>query len=266
MRPQPGVCYRIPMLRPAALAGVLLLFGPLACQTVDFGPDGSGTEASEEGMPTPEPQYDCDPALADACPAGQKCTALEFNGVQNLFQCVDDDPNLMPYQSCVPEPDSGRDRCPAGHLCVSNDEDQVMGLCMPLCGEDGSCGSSSCIAAPFTDVPVCATSCSPLAQDCPATLECLAAGSAFGCRFPGIFDVGTQGEVCDGVTLEGCTEGYGCIQGNLVNGCATSHCCTTFCDLDTSDPNCPSPHSCQPWANGTPAPGLESLGICVVPA
>lgn len=247
----------------AALYSLPLVVG--ACQTVDFGPLDSGSEASEEGMPDPDPQYNCDPGNPTACPGGQKCTAVELNGVQNLYECVDDTPTIMPYASCEPDPVSGQDGCPVGFLCVSDDGQADMGICLPHCSADGTC-TGLCSPAPVTDVPVCGDVCSPIDQDCPSVLQCLANGDSFACRYPDALDDGTLNDPCDGNTLEGCAEGFGCWQGTLINGCTTSHCCTPFCDLEATDPGCPSPGSCQPYADGTPPPGQENLGICIVPA
>ena len=261
----PGLCYRGGMRARGLSAWIFSAAALAACQTVPFDEEGAGTEASEEGMPNPEPRYDCDPGDLLACPSGEKCTAIEFNGVQNVYECVSDAGTLMPYQACLPAPVSGQDNCPIGHLCVAQDDDMTMGVCLPMCGQNGTC-EGACTPAPVIDVPVCGELCSPLASECTSVLACMRDGDLFGCRYPGEFDVGVLGDPCDGVDLSGCSEGLGCIQGNLVNGCTTSHCCTPYCDLSASDPGCPSPASCEALGENLSQPGLEQLGICIVPA
>lgn len=265
----------MPWIRLAA-ASLLLL----ACQRVplDYDPGpidetDTDTDASTGDQPTTnpsadssdEPMFGCEPGDKGTCPMGQKCTALSEGGLQNHFQCVNDDGEIPEGEQCGPAPGTGQDGCAAGTACLVTFPDADVGACIELCSNDADCEPGKCTVNPYGGTPFCADSCDPLFPECPQGRACLQAEDRFICAiaFQDV-DVGVTGEECSAQSSSGCAEGYACMTGALVPGCNSSACCTNVCDLDVGDSQCTAPALCKNLF-AEPAPGFEALGACYVP-
>lgn len=267
------------MPRSFSLTSVLLT-ACLACQPATFeessdeAGDGDGEtgdgDGDSEGEPTGdgdsgdgEPTFNCDPSKEMACPDGQKCTVLITSGPP-IYECVVDDTERLPYESCTPAPGTGQDGCPSGHACIAGVIDKTTGLCMPLCTDDSDCDAALCAAPPNLQIPVCAAICDPLSPFCPDLQACQRIRQAnFACQFPNEGDDGTTAEGCNSVLDSGCAEGYVCETGGVIPGCNEASCCTPLCDLSDADP-CQAPMVCGEIPL-EPQPGLENVGACYVP-
>lgn len=227
-------------------------------ETGDGDGDGPGDGDSGDGDPT----FNCDPTLEMPCPAGQKCTALSTGGPP-IYDCVADDTEKLPYESCTPAPATGQDGCPTGHTCIAA-PDSNAGVCMPLCTNDGDCDLALCTAPANSQVLVCAAICDPLSPLCPDQQDCQRVRKAnFVCEFPFSDDNGTTAEPCNAVLDVGCAEGFVCETGGIIPGCVDSSCCTALCDRSEADP-CVPPMICGELPLD-PQPGLENVGACYVP-
>jgi hypothetical protein len=260
------------------VAGVTLGFGftGLACQGAAFEDDeaGGGSETTTmagdgDGDPTTggttgddNPTFNCDPDSDVSCPSGKKCSVLNTSGAP-VYDCVNDDTSLLPYEACSPAPGTGLDGCPTNHACLAP-AGSSSGLCLPLCKSDGGCDGALCVTPPGSQIPFCAAICDPLAPFCPDLQDCQRARkSNFVCQYPLEGDNGTSGQICNGALDRGCAEGFVCETGQIVSGCTEPNCCTALCDLSGPNP-CMSPMLCGELPLD-PQPGLESVGACYVP-
>jgi hypothetical protein len=269
------------MARPVPPLALLGLLSLAACQRVpdpvdpfdvdDTDTDTDGTDDPTSGGPSGDeggfgPVYACEPGDPFACPMGQKCTALSDGGPQNKYDCVPDDGALLPGDDCTPAPGTGQDQCAAGHACLTSKPDDEQGTCVELCNADDDCDGDKCEESPFTLTAFCAGSCDPLVPDCVDGRVCRQSDDRFVCGMSvDDTDIGIDGDPCDSINLRGCAEGYACMPGALIPGCASSACCTVVCDLGGGDEQCSAPALCKSLFTG-PAPGFESTGACFVPA
>jgi len=111
--------------------------------------------------------------------------------------------------------------------------------------------------------------CHPLLQvGCPEGSQCIwdVADDNFTCAAMG--DVGYGGE-CTSVMNLYCEPGHICVNEASFQNCLSSACCSNYCDTDNGDADCFAPLSCVSfWQVGfgdAPGPGLDDVGICVVP-
>ena len=255
----------------------LALLPALACQTVSFSDAGLDDDGTDTGTPddngedagdggdggTPgTPTFNCDVGAQQPCPDGQKCTVLR-NAGQLVYECVPDDGNLDPFASCNPEPGTGQDQCPAGFACLESTANGDA-RCLELCGADSDCDAALCTNEPNLLVPVCASTCDPLAPECAAQQTCRRIEQrAFVCAFPLASDNGTAGEPCNSAADAGCTQGFVCLAGPVVPGCTAASCCAPLCDLAGPD-TCGSDTLCGEL-DLDPQPGLDTVGACYVP-
>ncbi len=267
-----------PPLSLPLLCSSLLLVAGLACQEATFEDgtsdevgDGDGdssgdgdADSSGDGDPSGDGDqtFNCDPQADMPCPEGQKCTVLNTGGAA-IYDCVVDDTDKLPYETCMPAPGTGQDGCPDAHACISL-PDNPTGQCLPLCKTDSGCDAALCITPPGLQIPVCAAICDPLTPLCPDLQDCQRVRkSNFVCQYPLNGDVGTTAETCNGAIDAGCAEGFVCETGGIIPGCAESNCCTALCDLSEPDP-CTAPMICGELPLD-PQPGLENVGACYVP-
>jgi hypothetical protein len=281
MPPRPTVPPLAKLNLLVCLALPVLGLGGLACQETPFENEGEGTG---EGTETPgdgdgdgdgdsttgtsgdgddSPIFNCDPDAAVSCPAGQKCTVLTSGGLP-VYDCVNDDSSLLPYEACSPALTTGLDGCPTNHACLAPDANSPTGLCLPLCKTDAGCDAALCVAPPGSLIPFCAAVCDPLAPFCPDLQDCQRVRkSNFVCQYPLEGDNGTTAEICNGGLDRGCAEGFVCETGGIIPGCTDPDCCTALCDLGEPSP-CAAPMICGELPLD-PQPGLESVGACYVP-
>lgn len=259
---------------PLRTAAALLL---TACQVVPVDDDPTVVEDDSTGAtagdPTtttnssdddPSPEFGCAPADANSCPMGQKCTAVSEGGFQNKLRCVNDDGMIPLGEDCTPAPGTGQDGCATGTVCIISSDEDIVGTCVRLCTNDSDCEPGKCAEHPTTLTPFCADSCDPLFPDCQPGRACLQADDRFVCGIPTPEDDNVTGEDCDAINLRGCAEGFACMTGALVPGCASSGCCTPVCDQNGGDEQCTVPSLCKVLFP-EPAPGFEDLGACYVP-
>ncbi len=260
-------------LARAALACLLLP----ACQRVpidDLGGESSGgatdVESADDGPPGDAdggygPEFNCEPADEQACPAGQKCTAISEGGPQNHFNCVPDDGMLLPGDDCEPAEGTGQDGCTSGHVCLRTNPEDQLGRCLPACRNDEDCEPGGCQESPYTLTTFCADACDPIVPDCENGFACHQTADRFVCdMLLSDTDISQPGEPCNAVGLRGCAANLACMHGALIPACVGDACCTTVCDLNLGDEQCPSPSLCRPLFSA-PAPGFEAVGACYVP-
>ncbi|MFY0542351.1 hypothetical protein [Nannocystis pusilla] len=167
--------------------------------------DTQPTTGAPEPPPDLVPVYDCEPSGTPACPEGQKCTAVSEGGLQNHFKCVPDDSAILPFEPCVPAPESGQDGCGAGTVCLSpTQDDPTSGLCFPICRNDVDCDPGLCVTSPFSGTTYCADTCDPLVAICPPNLGCRQGTDRFVCEMLLDIDMGTEGTNCSEFNGRGC--------------------------------------------------------------
>jgi hypothetical protein len=260
-------------VRLGCAAALVLVLGATigGCQripTADYGDGGDGLGTDEPDQPpggSNQPVYNCDPVDQNDCDPGQKCTPLDKYGKQNYYECVEDDGEIDIFEGCTPDKDTGQDGCRARGVCLA-DYTEAGGICVELCKEDKDCTAGLCINDPEMDVPYCADECLPFGGGCPGILQCRRDRHHTVCQFATDVDTGTSGDECgDGIGDRGCRERFACLAGAVVTGCQSLRCCAEFCDLNSEEPECSDPDSCNP-AFDNPAPTAENVGACYVPA
>lgn len=234
------------------------------------------TTATSEPVPTTgvpttgEPAGECNVWEQD-CLAGAKCVPFDSmqTGVADSTKCVEvADPAGQVGDPCVAAGGIvGVDDCDLGLLCWFLDGDGD-GVCTAMC--TGSPLSPSCGEGLQCDVsnggllPLCLTTCDPLASTCPMGQICIPSITGqFVCDGDASGDGGAYGDPCEFINV--CDPGLLCTAGPNVPGCATAGCCTEYCDL-TLPPagQCSGApeQTCLPFFAMDPPPGLEDVGQC----
>jgi hypothetical protein len=217
----------------------------------------------------------CTPGDANACPAGEKCTAY----VEEIGACCVDTNICVPIigdvqygQACTRT--EMNDDCANTLFCMPSPSSGSTGpgVCLQFCdvSDPGSCGSAGlptaqCISFNDGVLPVCQDDCDPIMQNCGSGLGCYGAGlQGFSCSPPGAPPGGDDGDDC--FTIQSCLPGLMCASATVQNGCTSSQCCTPFCDLNTGT-GCLDPfEECVPYFEpGTQIPGYENVGHCGLP-
>jgi hypothetical protein len=208
---------------------------------------------------------------AQDCPRGEKCSAWanDGQGIYNATICVELPRTPIPVGgACTTElvPASGRDECELGSICLHHDDDGI-GECVPFCegsAEAPQCADDLHCAIELQGVlPLCVAACDPLVDDC-ALGQCAATDDSFSC-FPVLPPPSALGEACELQTQ--CPPASACVNAGSVPACDGFACCTPLCDLSVPMPDaaCPVGTSCITWwESGTPAPGLEHVGVCML--
>lgn len=243
--------------------------------------DGHGDDTCDSGGVI-EPY--CDPYAQD-CPDGEKCNPFGAATGQHDFdgaRCVPLDPMPVDFgEECTVQDyrGSGRDNCRSRAVCSFVDEISLTGICVELCsttaGSSFECENRSeiCWASDDGYYEVCLPPCDPLAQDCPPQEHCYQfSPRGFICweqdrmaLDPGV-DSG-YGAPC--FALNYCDPGLQCVGAEFVPNCASSYCCTEWCDT-TAPQECPDAAAGQVciqagnFDGSPPFPGLENVGVCGV--
>ncbi len=283
---------RVTLIAPLLVAGLALTSG---CQQIDRGGfdynsggdypepymsmggvDSIGDSADDDdddddnsggGGNGGDPIFECNPGDTESCPSDEKCAVvLDQNNDRTVYKCVPDDTSLSPYATCQLSINDGQDGCPGGTLCIPITAEEDFGSCLPGCETNDDCGGGVCVLGPYANIAHCAEPCDPLQPSCPGTMRCLATADRFGCMVGTEEEIGVQADPCLGFATRGCAEGFSCQWGELVPEClsTTGLCCSALCDT-AGVGECPSPMDCFPVFTN-PAPGFESLGVCLVPA
>ena len=223
-------------------------------------PDGGGVS------------FECDLWTQD-CPAGHKCNAWanDGGGAWNATRCfpVDPDPDSAGEPCTVQESGvSGIDSCDVGALCWDVDPTTNEGTCVEYCtGDDANpiCLDPEMQCGGPRDFPLCLPTCCPLEQDCPQGQACYAINHDFACAPDVSGEMGGFGDTCEFVNV--CDPGLLCLGAAAITECDGAGCCTLLCEVGFEGCSDLQPGlECVPWyaADAAP-PGLEHVGVCVVP-
>lgn len=223
--------------------------------------------------------YDC--GSQGSCGlAGTSCKPIAFPSeptTWSLNHCVPTpDPGAKVGEPCMLQSDGDRlwDDCEPGAVCWITDPMQMTGTCRQQCALFDSPPCDVCVELaetnPFVTEPiaVCATPCDPLAPACPPDDRCLPVNlngeARFVCAPDALGGAAAMYEPCD--SWLACEVGLLCAAMAFAPPeCdPMAGCCLPFCD--TQAPQCPGGTSCEPFfMPGEAQPGLETLGVCVVP-
>lgn len=283
--------YKTSQIRALALIGVVLAGCPgkdgedgdadgdasASDSTASSGVDSeSVTDSTPTGGSTSDTgggDGECDPRAQD-CPEGLKCTAYaKMAGDEwNANKCVDETGAGVAGDPCEivgSDMFTGIDNCAKGYICQNPDEELKNGVCIEFCKPDDSCpnttgGKAVCLPANEGKLPICLANCNPLTQDCAGNQACYGdpSGPPFFCYGPDPKDGGGAGSKCE--FTNACLAGLSCADASVVEGCPADSlgCCTPFCSLD--EMNCTGMSECAPFFD-VEQPGLENVGICVLP-
>jgi hypothetical protein len=245
--------------------------------TSDGDPDGGSATPTTTGgfVPDVEDIGFCNPGVADDCPDGEKCTAYVM---EPGYCCVD-------TNACVPiigDKQFGdactrtemNDDCDNTLFCMTTTSGATGdGVCLQLCDMSdatycANVGQPEAVCTPFNDgvLPLCEGACDPLTQDCGMAWGCYPVDDGFTCAGPA-YDPGEGQDGSDCFTIQSCEPGLACIAGDVLEGCTSASCCTSFCDTAGSGNECSAPESCEPYFEpGMAPPGYETVGLCILPA
>jgi hypothetical protein len=228
---------------------------------------------------TGAPDGDCD-LVAQDCPEGQKCMPVSLDGEygNEAARCrplVDAPDDLGERCEVLGASGDGLDTCPEGQFCWRPDLADESGTCLALCGgvpDDPACPAPefACQPDPTGIARFCVRPCDPLAQDCPDAGVCVTNLNSSDGTFMCLDDAsGAGGQLfaaCDG--LNTCDPGLHCGSSFMIDECGgdpEGQCCVPWCDLNAMPDPCPGDGmTCFAWS-GQPAPGLEDVGLCIVP-
>jgi hypothetical protein len=212
--------------------------------------------------------------FAQDCAAGSKCMPWAHDGgnAWSSTRCspVAENPGQL-GDVCTAEGSgvSGIDDCDIGLMCWNVEPETNVGTCVAMCTGDQAnlmCPEGdSCMMANDGVLFVCLPPCDPLMIGaCPEGQTCTAVNEDPVC----IPSVGVEVRPCGGAV---CDPDQTCQDGEVLEACMASGCCTPWCDLTEAAPNaaCAAEpaHSCQPYYEPGAAPtGLERLGVCRLPA
>lgn len=227
--------------------------------------DASSGEGAESG------QVLCDVWEQD-CPQGEKCLPPETPQDDPVCIGVVDNPRSV-GDECFFDPEATLEACDLSSICVPTDPSMNLGLCLAICAGSSSapeCPEGTTCSSAQDPKIICEPDCNPLASDCDAPWICKPSAPTswdFSCATPGAPGTtpGTAGDDCDGANP--CGNGYLCVEAGDVPGCGSESCCTEYCDLSDAGFACAGAdagQSCEPYGTD-PTPGLELLGLCVVP-
>ncbi len=247
------------------------------------GTDGTGTSAGETGDTSSTSAADttdgafvpdadipaansCDIWLQD-CPEGEKCAAFAMGDTWDSTKCVpimgdgvEGDP--CSYDGAL----AGTDDCGLGFFCYYTDNEGLNGTCIPLCSgtpDNGMCPEGfNCSISNNGSLILCVYACDPLLQDCaPAGTGCFWDGALFNCDPAG--DI-PEGQPC--AYINDCLPGEVCLDATSFPECGGASCCSTYCDLTNPVCTLAGTECVAFFDEGTAPPGLEAVGVCVVPA
>jgi hypothetical protein len=228
-----------------------------------------------ECMPDGGPGPACSVWVQDCAP-GEKCMPYDGDGFGSWdsTKCVPIAPNAgEPGAACTVEggPGSGVDDCALGGICLGTGDGDLEGTCTALCQgfpNNPECTDPMATCIELGSIDVCAPTCHPLEQGCPADQVCCPEpGNSE--RFICVVDVSGDGgqEFGECEYANGCDPGLLCSYPELAVECdqGAAGCCLKYCDL--SQPDCDAMMAeCLPWFEMGQAPmGLETLGICGIP-
>jgi len=243
--------------------------------TLDEG-ESTSADTMVVDMGTPPPPM-CDVWMQD-CEDGQKCMPVDMNvdGYNDANQCVPVDANPKEVGESCSQADGGLiDNCRKGAQCMTELSmgEAIEGICVALCGGTPSAPTcddgKSCAIWQGGIEPWCVEKCDILAQDCttPGWMCSYAAMDSAGCVVDMSGPTGAKNDPC--ACDPGCCDpGLFCFPAGQLAMCDSASCCTEYCDVKA--PDCSGAgggEECVPSGNIIgPVPGLEDVGICIIPA
>jgi hypothetical protein len=205
------------------------------------------------------------------CPPGEKCMPWANDGgnawIATRCSPIAPDPR-QPGEPCTVQGSgvSGLDDCDVASMCWDVDPETNVGECVafcmgsennPICAEPGH----QCTINSDGTLILCIPTCNPLAQDCLVDEGCYDAGDAFRCVPDASGEMGVAGDPCEYPNV--CDPGLYCALPEHGPGCASSGCCSHYCDVQT--PACLDGQECLPYfGEGEAPPGYENVGVCGV--
>ncbi|MEE9383021.1 MAG: hypothetical protein V3V08_06355 [Nannocystaceae bacterium] len=110
---------------------------------------------------------------------------------------------------------------------------------------------------------ICEVPCHPLDKPCPGDQGCYLHGlwDRFVCATPATPPEADEGDSCK-FTGE-CRGAQPCAPAEILEGCASQRCCTSYCDLNAPGVACSAPEMCVPYFDPEwVAPAFMNLGFC----
>jgi hypothetical protein len=210
----------------------------------------------------------CDSFLQD-CPEDMKCVPYAAGGgTWDSNKCV---PILGDQATGEPCKYDGAvestDDCDGMNWCWNVDENGN-GICHAFCGgtpDTPECPPMShCSINGSGGINLCIPTCDPVAQECLDEMACFWTGLDFTCTWT-TQNIST-GQPCG--FINDCAEGNVCVDAAVLPMCNGSACCTNYCHLQQGDTQCaalPGTACMSFFEEGMAPPGLEHVGICILP-
>lgn len=200
--------------------------------------DGAGEDEGPGFVPALDVPYPyCNPDEPGACPEGEACKPSYHEGWGSGFSCLElvEVPDGIGESCTSPFDVPGVDTCEAGAACRPHEPVEGEGTCRRLCTFDvdpnhGCVGEERCLAfgqePPFWCYPPC-DALDP--EACHESRSCLPTQGTFYCRFLAE-ELHAEGEGCS--YANECEPGLFCASKDVLDGCDSEGCCTSFCTLE----------------------------------
>jgi hypothetical protein len=226
--------------------------------------DGATFVPENDGAVSPT----CDPFLQD-CADGEKCVPYQSVGdTWDSNKCVEVKGNGAEGDSCIYDgKEAGTDDCDAQTLCWMTQivDGEEIGVCTPFCEGNANnpiCDPGlSCGISNGGSINMCVPNCDPLLQDCTEGNGCYWANTQFLCIHE--TDNIAEGEPCG--YINDCAPGNLCASAESLPSCAGASCCTGWCDLGDASCQIAGTECAAFFAEGEAPPGLDHVGVCVIP-
>ena len=208
------------------------------------------------------------------CMEGEKCMPWANDGGNswNATRCSPVSPDAgQPGDPCTVEGSgvSGVDDCDVATMCWGVDPETNEGTCVAFCmGSENNpvCDdpTTACSIANEGTLILCLPTCDPLLQDCADGEGCWGIDDDFVCAPDASGEMGVFGDPCEYINV--CDPGLFCATATAVPGCASSGCCSEYCDLSEPSACMGENQMCLPaFEKGQTPPGYEDVGLCALP-
>jgi hypothetical protein len=208
------------------------------------------------------------------CMDGEKCMPWANDGgnAWNATRCSPVSPDAgQPGDPCTVEGSgvSGVDDCAVASMCWGVDPETNLGTCVAFCmGSENNpvCDdpTTACSIANEGTLILCLPTCDPLLQNCMDGEGCWGIDDDFVCAPDASGEMGVYGDPCEYINV--CDPGLFCATATAVPGCASSGCCSEYCDLSEPAACMGDNQMCLPaFEKGQTPPGYEDVGLCALP-
>lgn len=231
-----------------------------------------GDDTTDDGNTMFIPEEDlgsastCDPWMQD-CMDGEKCVAYASSGgTWDANKCVPVMGDGQPGDECTYDGAvESTDTCGEDSWCWDVSEENL-GTCTSFCTgspDNPECDpGTSCSIANTGSINLCLLDCNPLLQDCPADgTSCFWEGTNFVCA-NATSNIPT-GDPCG--FINDCEGGNVCLAPEALPNCMGASCCVAFCDLAEGTCIIDGTECTAFYEENTAPPGLEDVGVCIVP-